>query len=287
MKKTRSPWLSRLIWMVIISLFILMVVFLVIKIYARQGKEFVLPDLVGMNVADVECIDSIDVRLVVMDSIFEMGDPGGRIINQDPKPGTRIKHGRKVYITMTAFSPEDATMPELADMALRQAISQLEHAGLSCGRLRFVDSPYRNAVLEHSCKGRMVYAGQQLARGSVIDLVVGRGEGEAYTIVPFVIGNTAEKARHNLLAASLNVGKEHFGGVKNKRTAVVCQMDPDYTGVSRYEFGTTVDLWYKDADQCNVEQMVRDFRVDSSKIVNPAPAADDADDDFESSAPSW
>ena len=284
-KKQRTPWLSRLLWMAIISFLILTIVFLLIKIYARQGQEFVLPDLVGMNVMEIEHVDSLDIKLVVMDSIFEKGDAGGRILNQDPKPGTRIKHGRKVYITMTAFSPENAVMPELTDMSLRQAVSQLENSGLTCGKLRFVESPYRNAVLEHSCKGRIVYAGQSLERGSLVDLVVGRGEGEAYTIVPFVIGKNADKARHDLLVASLNVGREHFAGVKNRRTAVVYQQDPDYTGVSRYEYGTSVELWYKDVEQCNVDQMVRDFQVDSSKIINPAPSEDE--EEFESVAPSW
>ena len=88
-----------------------------------------------------------------------------------------------------------------------------------------------------------------------------------------------------MLVASLNVGREHFAGVKNRRTAVVYQQDPDYTGVSRYEYGTSVELWYKDVEQCNVDQMVRDFQVDSSKIINPAPSEDE--EEFESVAPSW
>ena len=86
------------------------------------------------------------------------------------------------------------------------------------------------------------------------------------SVVPFAIGKTRDKARRDILAASLNVGREHFSGVKNRQTAVVCRQDPDYNGVSRYSYGTNVDLWYVDADATDVQKMIREFKVDSTKI---------------------
>ena len=44
---------------------------------------------------------------------------------------------------------------------------------------------------------------------------------------------------------------------------------PDYTGVSKYAYRTSVELWYIDADETDVESMVREFKVDSSKIEDP------------------
>ena len=189
---------------------------------------------------------------------------------------------------MTAFTPEDAVLPELVGLTVRQAVSELQACGLTCGKLKFVEDPYKNNVIEQTCKGKTVYAGQQIARGSVIDLVVGLGDGSGRNVVPFVIGKTSDYARRDILAASLNVGREHFGGVKNRQTAVVCRQDPDYTGVRPYPYGTEVDLWYTDADEVDVERMVREFRVDSSKIDDdgfiddgrPTPDEVDSRDDW-------
>lgn len=262
----RFPWVLHLLLMLGVSLVLLMLVFLFIRIYARQGEEYELPDLVGKNIAELQADNPIGLDVVVLDSTFRPGQEGGRILTQDPKGGTKVKKGRKLYITMTAFTPEDAVLPELAGLTVRQAVSELQASGLECGKLVFVEDPYKNNVIEQTCKGRTVYAGQQIPRGSVIDLTVGLGDGSGRSVVPFVIGKTPDRARRDIQAASLNVGREHFGNIKDRQNAVVSRQEPDYTGVNKYSYGTQVDLWYVDADAADVERMVREFKVDSSKI---------------------
>ncbi len=265
----RFPWVLHVLLMLGISLAILAVVFIFIRIYARQGEEYELPDVVGNNIEVVKADNPVELDYVILDSVFRPGEEGGRILTQDPKPGTMVKKGRKVYITMTAYTPEDAVLPELAGLTVRQAVNELLGSGLEVGRLKYVEDPYKNNIVDQTCKGKTVYAGQQIERGSVIDLVVGLGDGTGASVVPFVIGKTSGKARRDILCASLNVGKEHFKGVKHKQTAVVYRQEPDYTGVNRYPFGTEVELWYIDEDDTDVQKMVREFKVDSSKIIDP------------------
>ncbi len=271
----RYPWALHLLIMLGVSLVVLLLVFMVIRIYARQGDEYELPDMVGHNVAELMDDNPIALDVVVMDSIFRPGQEGGIILTQDPKGGTMVKKGRKLYITMTAFTPEDAVLPELVGLTVRQAVSELQAAGLQAGKLKFVEDPYKNNVIEQTCKGKTVYAGQQIERGSTIDLLVGLGDGNGRSVVPFVIGRTPDRARRDILSASLNVGREHYNGVKNRQTAVVYRQEPDYTGVSKYAYGTSVDLWYTDADAVDVDKMVREFKVDSSQIELDDEAFDD------------
>ncbi len=265
----KYPWVTHLVIMAGVSVAILLLVFLFIKIYARQGEEYELPEVVGRNIAELKADNPIGLDIVVMDSIFRPGVEGGQILTQDPKAGTMVKKGRKLYITMTAYNAEESVMPELAGLTVRQAIAELNACGLTVGKLKFVEDPYKNNVIDQSCKGKTVYAGQQIERGSVIDLVVGLGDGGGGNVVPFVIGKTPDKARRDILAASLNVGREHYSGVREKSTAVVYRQDPDYTGVSKYPYGTEVELWYIDADKTDVAKMVSEFKVDSSKIIDP------------------
>lgn len=282
----KYPWLLHLLAMVGVSLVILVVVFVFIRIYARQGKEYEMPDYVGKNIAEAMATNDIDLEFVVQDSIFREGAEGGMILTQDPKGGTMVKSGRKVYVSITAYNADDATLPELAGLSVRQAVSQLYSVGLTVGKLTFVEDPYKNSVVDQICKGKTLYAGQQIARGSVVDLVVGSGDGTGASSVPFVIGKTADKARRDILSVSLNVGVEHFRGVKNKLTAVVYRQEPDYTGVNKYPYGTSVELWYIDADNTDINKMVTDFQVDSSKIVDPGqmddgrPSPEEIDDNW-------
>lgn len=285
----RFPWLLHLLLMVGVSAVILVLVFIFIRIYARQGEESEMPDIVGKNIAEVMANNELELDFVVLDSIFREGTEGGTILTQDPLGGTMVKSGRKVYVSITAYNVDDAVLPELAGLSVRQAVSELYAIGLTVGKLTFVEDPYKNSVVDQSCNGKSLYAGQQVPRGSVVDLVVGSGDGTGSNSVPFVIGKTADKARRDILAVSLNVGEEHFRGVKNKRTAVVYRQDPDYTGVNKYPYGTSVELWYIDAENTDVAKMVSEFRVDSSKIIDVNTIEDGrpSPEEIEDNSDSW
>lgn len=263
----KYPWALHVLVMLGVSVVVLMLVFVFIRIYARQGDEYELPDLVGSKIESAMADNELQLNYVVLDSIYRVGEEGGIVLTQDPKPGTMVKKGRKVYLTMTAYNAEEAVMPELAGLNVRQAVSELSSMGLTVGRLKFVEDPYKNNILDQSCKGKAVFAGQKVARGSVIDLVVGLGDGTGRSVVPFVIGKTSDRARRDILSLSLNVGKEHFKGVRDRNKAVVYKQEPDYTGVSHYPYGTEVELWYIDPEDTDVERMVREFKVDSTKII--------------------
>lgn len=178
-----------------------------------------------------------------------------------------VKRGRKVYISIAAANAADIIMPELTGLSVRQAVSEIYNSGLQVGNLTFVDDPFKNNVKEQRANGRAIYAGQKVAPGTVIDLVVGNGDGSGGVPVPFLIGKTSAQAHRDIHSLSMNVGREHWNGVKDKATAVVYRQEPDYTGVNKHPFGTAIELWYIDATDADVEKMISDFKVDSSKII--------------------
>lgn len=260
------PVLKNLLYMLAVSIVIIFMAFMFIKIVARQGKEYELPDMRGAALAELKHDNPLKLRYVVIDSVYDADQEGGIVVQQDPLPGTMVKTKRKVYVTVTTYAPSDVVLPELSNMTVRSAVSALEAGGLRCGRLRFVDSPYRNVILECTCKGKMVYAGEKMSQGDVVDLTVGLGETQTGTRVPFVIGQIPAKARRGILSASMNVGQEHYDGVTDRSSAVCYRLEPDYTGVTRYPLGTYVDIWYCDATEEDVERIISNFQVDSSKI---------------------
>ena len=247
---------------------IVVLAFLLIKVIARQGKEYELPDIYGVSLQELESHNPLHFKYVVIDSVYHADKEGGLVVQQDPKAGTMVKTHRKIYVTVTTYAPADVVLPELSNMTVRSAVSALEAAGLRCGKLRFVDSPYRNVILEATCKGKMVYAGEKMDQGAVVDLTVGMGEKLVGSRVPFVIGQSPAKARRGILSASLNVGQEHFEEVTDRNSAVCYRLSPDYTGVTRYPLGTYVEVWYCDATEEDVERIISNFKVDSSKIVH-------------------
>lgn len=288
----KKQWVKHLMVMIGISIVLLFLILLFIKLYARQGKEFVMPQFAvsdstpGKTVEEAMAANDLDLEFVILDSVYTPGIKAGLILTQDPLAGTMVKKGRKVYVSVASASAADIIMPELTGLSVRQATSEIYACGLKVGNLTFVDDPFKNNVKEQKVKGRPIYAGQKVAPGTVIDLVVGNGDGSGGVPVPFLIGKTSEQAHRDIHSLSLNVGREHFNGVKDKASAVVYRQEPDYTGVNKHPFGTRIELWYIDASDADVQKMISDFRVDSSKIFDN-PELPDPDDDEDNSDAIW
>lgn len=251
----KHPWVLHTLIAIAVSIVIVILVFIILKHYGRVGQEYETPYVVGLYVDELTD-EGLGLHYVIVDSVYQSNQRGGYILRQDPDSGSLIKKGRKIYLTVTSFNPESTNVPDLHSLSVRNAISQLENAGLHGGKLRFVDDPH-HVVLEQKYKGRTVAAGRQMEKGAQIDLVVGRGTGSGATIVPYLVGMSPTKARRNILSASLNIGAEHYDGIKDMSRVIVFKQSPDYTGRSTLEYGQQVELWYCDKSVVAMEELER------------------------------
>jgi beta-lactam-binding protein with PASTA domain len=250
------PWVLHALTAIGISLLIIIVVFIILKHYGRVGQEYPTPYVVGSYVDDLSDDDGLELQYVIIDSIYQQGKRGGYILRQDPDSGAMIKTGRKIYLTVTSFVPDNAIVPDLRSLSVRHAISQLENVGLHGGRLEFVDDPH-HVVLQQKYKGRTVNEGRRLEKGAMVDLVVGRGNGSAQSIVPYLVGMSPTKARRSILSASLNVGVEHYDGITDMSHAIVYKQLPEYSGRTGADYGSHVELWYCDKSVVAMEELER------------------------------
>ncbi len=251
----KYPWVLHTLIAIGISLLIVVIVFIILKHYGRVGQEYPTPYVVGQYVDELGN-DGLELEYVIIDSIYQPNHKGGYILRQDPDSGALIKTGRKIYLTVTSYVPDNAIVPDLRSLSVRHAISQLENVGLHGGKLIFVDDPH-HVVLEQKYKGRTVNEGRRLEKGAMVDLVVGRGTGSGLSITPYLVGMSPTKARRSILSASLNVGAEHYDGITDMSRAIVYKQSPEYSGRSDAGYGTRVDLWYCDKSVVAMEELER------------------------------
>jgi len=268
-----------------ISLVIVITTFIVLKHYGRVGQEYPTPYVVGQYVDDLDDMDygDLDLEFVIIDSIYQQNHRGGFILRQDPDSGSLIKNGRKIYLTVTSFVPDNAIVPDLRSLSVRHAISQLENVGLHGGRITIVDDPH-HVVLQQKYKGRNVNEGRRLEKGAMIDLVVGRGSGSGMSIAPYLVGMSPTKARSNILSASLNVGAEHYDGITDMSRAIVYKQSPSYTGRAEVAYGTGIELWYCDKSVVAMEELERMKQrhiEDSIRALYEPVTGDDSRDPYE------
>jgi beta-lactam-binding protein with PASTA domain len=169
-------FLKHLLLLAVTTTVLVMATMFFLSWYTDHGKYIVVPDLRGRLVEEART-DQLyrDFELVVIDSAYESGVVPGTILTQDPMVNSRVKHNRKIYVTIVSTVPDLVTMPDLKFLTLRQATSMLESMGLKLGTLSYARSFDEDAVQQQYFEGKPVKPGTRIYKGSIIDLVVGLG----------------------------------------------------------------------------------------------------------------
>ena len=233
-----------------VTLVFMFAVFLFLRIYTRHGQALSVPNLQGMSIQEADSILSErNLHLHIVDSVFNMNATRGSVIDQNPRAEFKVKEGRTIFITINAFNPEIIAMPDVEGVSLRQARAILETAGLKVGKLTYVPDIAVNNVLQQKYKGNVIEEGDSIARGSEIDLVLGRGLSNEKTAAPNLVGLLFNEARQRITDRYLNLGAviydRSFETADDTAMAFVWKQRPVYDKDNEIliNLGSTVDIW--------------------------------------------
>ncbi len=253
MKKFVRFLISRAFWKHLaiiagISTFVILTIFVGLKIYTRHGRAYAVPDLRGLTVSEAEMVTGARrLRYQVADSVFISHEARGTVIDQNPPPNFRVKENRTIFLTINAMNPERVAMPDVTGVSLRQARAIIETQGLEVGRLIYVPDIAMNNVLRQQYEGNDIEPGELIVRGEAIDLVLGEGLSTRTTYVPDVLYLDKEEARSRILEASLNLGATLYDTtVKNEEDSInafVWRQRPEYSEGLQIRLGSIIDLW--------------------------------------------
>ena len=216
-----------------------------IDFYTLHDEYIVLPDFYGVHINDLDSVcQELDLRYVIIDSVFNKKVEKGTILEQDPIVGTKVKENRRVYFTINALKNKIVTFPYITDLSLRQAVRKLENFGLVVGNLEYKPDLARNVVLSQKVNGIKIKAGQELFVGTAVDLVIGSGLSDKTTTIPNLMGLTMQKAQTEIKVASLNLGAVIFDeGISDSSAAMVYRQNPKVNEKRKVKLGTSIDIY--------------------------------------------
>ncbi len=197
--------------------------------YTNHGNSVTVPDVKGMNIKEMTVfLRNKNLSYKIADSsVYSLDKPHGTIVEQDPRADEQVKQGRTLYLTITRSEAPIFKMPELKDVSLRQAEAILSSYGLKMGQQIFKPDLAKNAVLSMMISGHEIKAGQDVAKGSVIDLIVGDGLGNTNVTVPDLLGLSYAEALFVLKGSSLNVGSVFYqGNISDTLNATIYSQNP-------------------------------------------------------------
>jgi beta-lactam-binding protein with PASTA domain len=227
---------------------LIMILLICLNIYTRHGQARPVPDFRGLTLEEtVKLAKKNKLRFQVIDSVYSNVVQRGCIIEQNPGPGFKVKKRRRIILTINAFNPEMVGVPNLVGLPKRQAIAVIQSAGLETGQLRYIPDLSVDFVIKQLHNGKEVPEGDSIQKGSVIDLVLGKGLSNERTPVPNLIGLRLDRAKNTILGASLNLGAfiydKSITTADDTAKAFVYKQNPDYRESARLQLGSAVYLW--------------------------------------------
>lgn len=187
-----------------IVIFSIVAEYLVMPAYTRQNQNRIMIDIKNRNLDDaLKILKSENYRYEVSDTLYTNKFQLGTIVDQYPKPNTRVKSGRTVRLKIS--QPEKSVaIPNLIGQSRRSAELELNQMGL------LIDTVYTEYNPEYP-NGTIAWqypkAGDRRKKGMGIQITVSKGMPPNFFQVPNLIGLSINQAKDLIFKSRLKVGK--------------------------------------------------------------------------------
>ncbi|EKB50461.1 PASTA domain-containing protein [Cecembia lonarensis] len=229
---------------------LLVFAFLFLKVflpsYTNHGQTVSVPDLEGFEFNRLESyLSERDLQIeVALDSGYNADLPPLTVLKQNPRAGSKVKQGRKVYVTLNSKNAPMIKMPNLVNAPLKNAQEILNNMGLIRGEFIYIPDITFNVVLEQRYRGRNIPEGFEIPKGSQIDLVIGDGLGNQILDVPNLIGMDEIDAEFLILGSGLRLGRINYVETDTVPSGIIIRQIPPPG--AEMKTGEPVDVWISD-----------------------------------------
>ncbi len=116
---------------------VLLMDWIVMPVYTQKGQEAELPDVTEYPFEDAKkLLESKGFKVIKDQEKYDSMYPQGVVISQNPEPYTRVKKGRRVYLTVSA-GEKPVLVPNLVGRSEREGSFLLQQMGLLVGKVEY------------------------------------------------------------------------------------------------------------------------------------------------------
>jgi len=203
----------------------------------RQGSAFPLPDFTDQKLNEAQiALNDLELKSEVASQEYSPGKPAGVILQQYPQAGTKVKPGRSIKF-VTSLGQKLIPIPNVSGKSVRQAMLDLETAGLSLGEIAWA---FADTIPERVVMFSYPEAGREIPLGSPVNLMVNRGRASNFTFMPKVAGLTLTDARKRIEEKALKIGIITYRTDENFLPETV--LEQSEAEGSELDVGTEIDL---------------------------------------------
>ncbi len=217
--------------------------------YSKHDETVVVPDLKNLNEEELAIIiKERTLRYEIIDSgAYNPKIKPGGVIEQQPLALSKVKEGRRIYITVNPSNPGYINLPNLKDQNIGRMISHARATGFRVSRLEYKEDIADFVILDVKQNGTSLNPGDRIAKGSQLVVTVGKTK-EKLSNVPDVKELKRNDAIDKLLSHGLNIGTIRIDDDSkdiNPNKLIVYRQDPRASNKEIYEPGRGINLWLK------------------------------------------
>lgn len=223
---------------------LLALVFLSLRYYTHHGEATPVPKFAGMPVEAAITRLEADGFEYQIDSVYKADARPGMVVTQDPDEGTMVKRNRTIYLTINTRSAPNIGFPDIIGKSFIEVRAILKNYGLRPGDTVYTSDVERDRVITARFGGTLIDKGQDIPKGSRIDLVLGDGRGAFEVDLPDLTGMTLSEAAFLLSNSPLKLGlKIYEGAIRDSSSAVVTKQFPAVSdSLTKVPSGTRIDV---------------------------------------------
>lgn len=234
-----------------LAIFLLLLLWL--RVYTHHGQKLELPDFIGMEIDQAkELASDKTFEIIVNDSVHIIGKSGGEIIDQNPKPSSKVKEKRKVYVTTTKFIADRMkvrVLPVLYGRDFERKQKELAFMDIKCDVKDYIYDPGEpNHILEVYYQGQKIISSEgrlddvDLEKGGTLEFVLSKRYGGEMSI-PNVVCMDFQAATFLIENLRLTVGNVTAqGNISDRSSAYVLSQSPEFQPEGFIQIGDTLNL---------------------------------------------
>ncbi|MEO7174370.1 MAG: PASTA domain-containing protein [Saprospiraceae bacterium] len=254
--RTKFFWKNILLMLGAFLLFVLLFG-LFLRWFTNHGQQLQLPDYTNVEVNKaIEDADDHEFEIVIVDSIFVVGQKPNMILRQIPKPGSKVKEDRKIYVTVTKGQADQIAfgkLPDLYGKGYEEKKRELEEDyRINCRIVGYIydGGGPPNHILEVIYAGVTVDNGDIKANetnieiGGTLDFILSRAEGGELPIPDLICKRYSEA---EFFTQTINMKLEPIADsdVKNMEDAFIYDQQPKFEPAAKISMGETIKVFLK------------------------------------------
>ena len=235
------------------------------EFFNRSGGNVLVPDFRGRHTSEVMKIKPPNIEVVTRDQKYDDRQPKGYVIAQYPDPGTLVKPGKQVLITVS-LGLQKVNVPNLIGKSMREVDVALMNSQLILGNSAYV---FSDKISPDRIVGQSPMSSEEYGVNKNVDLLISLGKKPETLPLPNLTGINLDVAKERIKSWGFNIGRTYSKPDSNRAKYQVISTSPSpYSHLRKGEVVNILVSSGSDAGTASAEDIKRfEFNIVSTPRV--------------------